>query len=132
MEDPKRPKILIVDDNHATQMLLKIVLGTAGYALHQATDGEEAKAFLEAHPHIELVILDLRMPKHGGVKLLEARQHSSVLQKIPVLILSGDSSLYDVASRFGIEHFLMKGSRPSVLIDLVKSIVPTEEPRWGA
>ena len=132
MAQEYRPRILVVDDNNATQILLKIVLGTAGYDLHTAMDGEEAVAFLETHPDTELVILDLRMPKHGGVMFLERRANSPTLSKVPIMILSGDNALSEIASRFGVEHYLMKGGRPSQLVDLVRSIVPAEGPRWGA
>lgn len=132
MGEPIRPQILVVDDNHATQILLRIVLGMAGYDLHKAHDAEEAVAFLKIRPRTELVILDLRMPRHGGVAFLEARAADPQMCMIPIMILSGDSALHEVASRFGIEHYLMKGGKPSHLVDLVRTIVPAEGPRWGA
>ena len=127
MLQTQRPRILLVDDNYATQMLLKIVLGSVGYNLDMVSNGSDGADFLRAHPSIALVILDLRMPKYSGVTFLEARSQSDELMRIPVMILSGDSTIEEVAANFGIEHYLMKGTKPSALISLVRQLAPSPE-----
>ena len=125
--EAEKPRILVVDDNHATQILMRIVLGSVGYELDTASNGAEGIDYLLSHPATSLVILDLHMPGSNGVDFLEERANSADLCKVPLMLLSGDSSLPDVASNFGIEHYLMKGTKPSALIDLVRRIVPVEE-----
>jgi two-component system chemotaxis response regulator CheY len=125
--ESRRPRILVVDDNYATQILLKIVLGSVGYELDMASNSSQGIDYLRSRPTPSLVILDLRMPDGGGVDFLEKRSHSRDLSNIPVMILSGDSAITDVASNFGIEHYLVKGAKPSVLIDLVRRLVPANE-----
>jgi CheY-like chemotaxis protein len=127
MLQTKRPRILLVEDNYATQMLLKIVLGSVGYDLDMVSNGSEGLTFLKGHPDTSLVILDLRMPKHSGVSFLEARARSDELKRVPLMILSGDSTIEEVASNFGIEHYLMKGTKPSALISLVRQLAPSLE-----
>lgn len=54
-------KILVVDDSETDRIGLKNMLGE--YCVLTACDGEEAMRILEEHPGINLLILDLNMPK---------------------------------------------------------------------
>ncbi len=67
------------------------------------------------------------MPTVSGVTFLEARSQSDELMRIPVMILSGDSTIEEVAASYGIEHYLMKGTKPSALISLVRQLAPSPE-----
>ena len=56
--------ILVVDDDKHTRMLLRAVLENAHYTVTTATNGEEAPEALDKE-HIDLVVLDIMMPKIG-------------------------------------------------------------------
>ena len=57
--------ILVVDDDKHTRMLLRAVLENAHYTVTTATNGEEALEALDKE-HIDLVVLDIMMPKMDG------------------------------------------------------------------
>jgi len=80
-------KILIVEDEEALNKILKEELASKGYDAKIAKDGEEgvklAKSFRP-----ELILLDLVMPKKGGLEVLEELKKDPYLKDVPVVVLS--------------------------------------------
>ncbi len=64
-------KILVVDDEPGMREMLAFELGQRGYEVASAANGEEAMARLRAE-RFQLVISDVKMPKMGGIQMLEA------------------------------------------------------------
>ena len=123
-----KPKILIVDDNKGIAFLIHVVLGKDSCVVHSVSNGQEALDYLDSAPGVDLIILDLRMPKVSGVKFLEQRRNTKAISEVPVILLSGDLSLEDVAKEFGVTHFIEKGRNPSDLAKLVCDILPGYTP----
>ncbi|NWF72122.1 MAG: sigma-54-dependent Fis family transcriptional regulator [Nitrospirae bacterium] len=69
-------KILVVDDERGLREVLSIMLKRAGYAVIEASDGEEAMGHINKEI-FDLVITDLRMPKADGMEVLKAVKSSS-------------------------------------------------------
>ena len=69
-------KILVVDDERGLREVLSIMLKRAGYAVTEASDGEEAIGHVNKEI-FDLVITDLRMPKADGMAVLKAVKSSS-------------------------------------------------------
>ncbi len=69
-------KILVVDDERGLREVLSIMLKRAGYAVTEASDGEEAISQINKEI-FDLVITDLRMPKADGMAVLKAVKSSS-------------------------------------------------------
>lgn len=67
----ERPRVLIVDDEKFIRDILADFLGMEGYVVRTAEDGQAALGELN-HAHYDLVISDLKMPRMGGIELLEA------------------------------------------------------------
>src|SRR5262252_1983240 len=67
----ERPRVLVVDDEKFIREILAEFLGMEGYLVRTAEDGSSALAEL-GRSHYDLVISDLKMPKKGGMELLEA------------------------------------------------------------
>ncbi len=66
----ERPRVLIVDDEKFIRDILADFLGMEGYVVRTAEDGQAALSELN-HAHYDLVISDLKMPRMGGIELLE-------------------------------------------------------------
>ena len=66
-----RPRILVVDDEKVIRDMLADFLGMEGYVVRTAEDGTSALGELEKS-HYDLVISDLKMPRMGGIQLLDA------------------------------------------------------------
>src|SRR6188768_2218750 len=67
----ERPRILVVDDEKVIRDMLADFLDTEGYIVRTAEDGASALTEL-SKTHFDLVISDLKMPKMGGIALLDA------------------------------------------------------------
>mgnify|MGYP000847586520 FL=1 len=66
----ERPRVLIVDDEKFIRDILADFLGMEGYIVRTAEDGTAAMTELSQHRY-DLVLSDLKMPKMGGIELLE-------------------------------------------------------------
>ena len=89
--------ILVVDDDKNTRQLIKAVLETENYIVIGATDGEDALKVLD-RSHIDLVILDVMMPKMDGITVLKTiRRHGN---SVPVLLLTAKAEIDDRVEGF--------------------------------
>jgi CheY-like chemotaxis protein len=84
-------KILIVDDSSIVRNYLEKILVT-DYTVELATDGEDAISYLDNvnEDDLSLILLDLMMPTIDGFEVLEYLNARAL--KIPVIIISGDTS----------------------------------------
>lgn len=77
--------ILVVDDDKSTRLLFRTVLEEANYTVFTAANGAEALDVMD-HEHIDLVVLDIMMPKMDGYKFTETLR--SVDNNLPILMVS--------------------------------------------
>lgn len=114
----KTSQILLVEDNPADVGLLKLALKEAGLDcdLTLLEDGAEAVALLRRPDLLQqtripdLAILDLNLPKVGGLEVLEAIRANPALDSMAVAILSSSSSPRERAKveECGVDRFLTK------------------------
>ena len=70
-------KILVVDDSQTDMIMIKSILHD--YNLLSAYDGVEAMAILDKDPEIDLMILDLNMPRMNGFEVLKEIQELQII-----------------------------------------------------
>ncbi len=84
-------QILVVEDNDQVRDLACLILKGAGYQIHEAADGLEAiEKFRELQNQIDLVVMDVVMPKMGGREVLQKMQ--SIKPDVKVIFTSGYSN----------------------------------------
>ena len=122
--DPPDPRptrggrILLVDDEEMIRMISRTVLEAAGYAVREATDGVEAvECFREHHADIDLVILDLVMPRLSG---RDASKRMVALDPAVKILLSSGYSTDDVSDIPEALGLLSKPYRPNELLAAVR------------
>ena len=82
--------ILIVEDEKAISEFIKLNLSVVGYNTYEVFDGEEAVNILKAK-HIDLVLLDIMLPKSDGYEVLPV-----IIEKnIPVILVTARDRLED-------------------------------------
>jgi excisionase family DNA binding protein len=123
---PRRPRILVVDDEAAIRDLLSKTLALAEYDVDVATDGRSALERMRMNPY-DLLIADLKMPGMDGLTVIrEAKRYKADL---PVIIITGfstESSAIE-AVNLGVAGYLTKPFRvPQVLAAAAKAL--GEEP----
>ncbi|HIS18506.1 MAG TPA: response regulator [Candidatus Coprovivens excrementavium] len=86
--------ILVADDSEVIRIFVKKIFD-ANYQLEFAKNGQEALNIIRDHENdnrIKAILLDLNMPKVSGFSVLDYMTQSNLLEKMPVTIISGDSS----------------------------------------
>ena len=94
--------ILVVDDSNIVRNFVKRSF-TDKYNVGSAEDGEEAIKIIEANKDngmIEAILLDLNMPKLDGFGVLDYMKQNDLFKKMPVSIISGDSSKETIDKAF--------------------------------
>jgi DNA-binding NtrC family response regulator len=101
--------ILVVDDEKNIRRTLRMVLEGSGFHTLEAASAEDALARLEASD-IDLVILDVRLPKMSGIEALAQIRSQPETRKLPVLMVSGHASLAEAvqAVQLGATDFFEK------------------------
>ncbi|MCM8780449.1 MAG: response regulator [Candidatus Omnitrophica bacterium] len=80
-------KILVVDDEEAIVDILEKFLVMNGFEVIRAVGGEEAIKILESDVKIDLMVLDMKMPKVNGMDVICRKE--SLNKKFPILLLTG-------------------------------------------
>ncbi|MBW1980670.1 MAG: response regulator [Deltaproteobacteria bacterium] len=86
----KKKKVLVVDDELDMRTFISTLLETSGYKPIIATNGEEGLQKALAHQP-EAIILDVMMPKEGGIQMYRELRTNKELRHIPVIMLSAIS-----------------------------------------
>lgn len=108
------PRILLVEDDPDDAELAMMALRRIGIEdVDIARDGTEALARVLERPDLErpaLILLDLKMPKVGGLEVLERLKADPVARSIPVVVLSssGEERDIDASYRLGANSYIRK------------------------
>ena len=116
-------RVLIAEDEPNIVESLSFMLRRAGYDVASVLDGEAALAALRAH-RIDLMILDLMLPRLSGFEVLKAVKADPALQSIPVLILTAKGQAQDrrLAVEIGFDAFMTKPFSNQELMDEVRRL----------
>jgi PAS domain S-box-containing protein len=120
---PKPPTILLVDDESMIRELGRVVLSRAGFRVLTANDGAEAvEVFMQQHTNIDLVILDVTMPRMSG---RDAFQHMIDINPSARIMFSTGYSADDLAEVDSSVGLLSKPYRPQELVAAVRVALDT-------
>ena len=113
-------EILLAEDNPADVYLVREALHEHGVdcTLRVATDGEDVLQIIlaaqsgNANQDLGLIVLDLNLPRHDGIEVLQRLKESAELCHVPVVVLTSSDSPRDraVAQQFGATRYLRKPS----------------------
>ena len=84
---PEKKKILVADDDPSTLKLLDIILSGAGYAVLQASSGNDAAALAREHKP-DLIVLDILLPGMSGIHVAFQLREETATADIPVIFIS--------------------------------------------
>jgi two-component system chemotaxis response regulator CheY len=115
--------VLVVDDSQTIRHELSEVLTAAGYAVVEAVDGV---AGLErvSETQFAMIILDVNMPRMGGLEMLDQLSRDPKSSKIPVLMLTTEAqrSSIDRARRAGAKGWLVKPVKLELIVTTVAAL----------
>ena len=118
----EKRKILVVDDESRMRKLVKDFLVKSNYEVVEAEDGEQALDIFFEQNDIDLIILDVMMPKMDGWQVCrEIRAYS----KVPIIMLTAKTDERDELQGFelGVDEYISKPFSPKILVARVEAIL---------
>ncbi len=114
--------ILVADDDKNTRLLLKAVLENAGYTVFTATNGIEALEALDKE-HIDLVVIDIMMPKMDGYEFTKTIRQSN--DNLPILMISAKQMPQDKHKGFlvGTDDYITKPIDDEEMLYRIKALL---------
>ena len=88
MENYAKPLVLVIDDEAEVLGQVATVLNGAGYVCHCCSTADAALEFARSTPP-QLIISDINLHGHSGLRTVRADQAGSALVEVPVMFLSG-------------------------------------------
>jgi PAS domain S-box-containing protein len=118
-------RIVVVEDNRDTALLLRDVLVAEGYEVESIPTGEAALETLARTPDVDLVVLDLMLPGMSGYEVIERMRARSALATTPILVLSALSSpsARIRGLRDGADDYMTKPFLPEELVARTRTLV---------
>jgi CheY-like chemotaxis protein len=117
-------RILVIDDDAAICVVLRIALEYKGYEVVEAHNGFEGLQCYEAAP-VDLVITDLQMPEMDGLQMLsELRRRSP---KVKVIAISGRRKALAIAEEFYAQRTFEKPFCLKEVLGAVEDLISTPE-----
>ncbi|WP_222918843.1 response regulator [Natrinema sp. SYSU A 869] len=124
--------LLLVEDNPGDVRLIEEAFKSAGFetTFHTVTDGDAALEFLqnraatESGPDIDLVLLDLNLPRTGGFEVLETIKNDPELTSLPVLVLTSSEANEDIVKSYELcaNAYLTKPTDPGEFADIGRAV----------
>jgi len=117
--EPRRKRLLVVEDNPAEQLSIRELLGYEDIDVEMAASGSEALAAIDEQP-FDCVVLDLRLPDMSGFEILERFRDTPKLSHLPVVVFTGKdlSPEEDARLRMLARSVVVKGvESPERLLD---------------
>jgi twitching motility two-component system response regulator PilH len=126
-------RVLVVDDEDEVRDFVSTLLEENGYAPITASDGAEAMDMVR-QDRPDLIIMDILMPKQGGIKMYRELKSEDSFKDIPVVVYSGIAKrtyLRTQAARTEMgdqsvpdpEAYIEKPAKPEKLAAVIKSLL---------
>ena len=115
--------VLVVDDESRMRKLIRDFLSKKDYNILEAEDGEKAiEIFEEKEDSIDLILLDVMMPKLDGWSVLRQIRQTS---KVPIVMLTARGEDQDELFGFelGVDEYIAKPFSPKILVARVDAIL---------
>ena len=115
-------QIMVVDDDKNTRLFLKAVLEAENYTVLTAENGEDALALMDTN-HVDLVVLDIMMPKMDGYEFTQALRESN--NNLPILMVSAKQLPSDKKHGFmvGTDDYMTKPIDEEEMLWRIKALL---------
>jgi CheY-like chemotaxis protein len=124
--------VLVADDEAHIGRIIKIKLEQGPFRVSLAYDGVDAMEILESTGDVDVLVLDVMMPRMSGLEVLERIRTDPRWESLPCVILTaaGEASYEQEARALGATAFLTKPFSPKRLYALIAGVtgVGSEEP----
>jgi two-component system phosphate regulon response regulator PhoB len=131
VENPEKPRVLVVDDDPALQKLVATLLQRAGMDSVGALTASSAAEVLKQRPLPDVIILDMMLPDTSGVEFLRQMRTKEMFDALPVVVLSAlaDPDQIREALNAGADRYLTKPYIVNNLISTVQDLIRNGRPK---
>lgn len=128
---PKGATVLVVEDNVANFVLIARMLGYMGIHCEWKTSGYEVVEYANTLPHLDLILMDIRLPYEDGYGALRKIRAASGLKDTRVVAITAEASQEQLnkARESNFDGFLAKPLDPDIFPDQIRRIL-AGEPVW--
>lgn len=117
-------KVIIVDDSATMRQQVQMALKPTGFELVEAVDGQDALGKVTDDPAIDIMILDVNMPRMNGVELAEKLSENGRMSELKVVMLTteGHPELIERAKGAGVKGWIVKPFKPDLLLAAIQKM----------
>ena len=117
-------RILIIDDEDAIRNLAKRVLEQHGYTVLLASDGQEGlDTYFRERGRVDLIVLDLSMPRMSGREVLERLREQAPDVKVIISTGYAEGTQAEILQNLNISAYIYKPYRPLEIARLVRQVL---------
>ena len=128
-------RILLAEDDPAIVKVTRLRLEYAGFEVVTAQNGEEAWRQAVNDPTLDLVLMDIKMPKLNGFEVCQRLKADPRTASIPIIIMTATTIyLQDLANRcieLGASDWVRKPFRSEELLQKIHRVLAEEGPTYG-
>ena len=123
--------VLVVEDNVSNFVLIARMLGYLGIHCEWKTSGYEVVEYADTLPHLDLILMDIRLPYEDGYGALKKIRSAEHLKSIPIVAVTAEASEEQMrkARESGFDGFLGKPLDPDRFPEQIRRIL-NNEPVW--
>ena len=117
-------RILMVEDEEDIAFILRFLLERNGYQVDHAGDGRQALDRLRGDPP-DAVLLDIMLPYHDGLEIVERMRAEDAWRSVPVLMLTAKAREADIvrALELGADDYVTKPFQPEEVLARLRRLL---------
>ncbi|TLX59017.1 two-component system response regulator [Stutzerimonas nosocomialis] len=125
MSESAGPQILMVEDEEDIAFLIRFMLERHGFVVDHAADGRQAIERIENRTPPDLVLMDIMLPYHDGLELIERLRNQNGWEKVPVLMLTAKAREVGIvrALELGADDYVTKPFQPEELLARIRRFI---------
>ena len=124
MSDSASQRILMVEDEEDIAFLIRFMLERHGFVVDHAADGRQAIEKITTSSPPDLTLMDIMLPYHDGLELIERLRAQAGWAQVPVLMLTarGQTKDRETAKALGVSRFMTKPFSNAEVLESVRSL----------
>jgi len=122
---PRRPLLLVVEDDHVLRDLYRVTLSLSNFAVHACEDGLDALHYLD-QSRPDVIVLDLDLPRISGTVLYDEIRARRRAERVPIIVVSGLPDIPDLPEAV----VMRKPVTPDQLIKAIENTLFRRDREW--